>query len=344
MSSQIAEVLIGSSTADGAPTELPEWVMLARTGVWLGHPTEREVVTRRRLRAARDYFQRHYSAHGTDLVVDYHHGSVLAARSGNAAPAAGWVREVELRSDGNELWGRVLWTASAARAITECELRYLSPALRFDVPDRVTGERVPMVIHSVALTNTPFMTELPGLNAWQTPGADSSTQAPKGGRTMSLLNAVAQAADEPLELVAALFGLKADAPDDRVAEALMANARAGRAALNAVCTKLGLPESAEEAEVLNAVDALHASVNRGAVEELVDAAVGEGRIPPAHRAFYLNEARRDLDAARRIIGELPVLTSSAAPAGTSGGRSLTEAERQVCTQLALSEEAFLNAC
>ena len=54
----------------------PEWVMVGRTGVWLGHPEHPEVVTPQMLQSAHDYFQRHHAAHGADLVVDYHHASV----------------------------------------------------------------------------------------------------------------------------------------------------------------------------------------------------------------------------------------------------------------------------
>ena len=64
----------------GADAGAPEWVMLARAGAWLGHPATPEVITPERLRSALDYFERHYAAHGADLVVDYHHASVEQER------------------------------------------------------------------------------------------------------------------------------------------------------------------------------------------------------------------------------------------------------------------------
>jgi phage I-like protein len=140
---------------DPPGAQAPLWVMVLRTGAWLGHPTAPEVVTPEHLHAALDSFARHYQSHGADLVIDYHHGSVLAARTGAKAPAAGWIRAMELRNDGTELWGRVLWTAEAAAAIGRREFRYLSPVLRFGWPDRVTGKPIALQIHSVALTNTP---------------------------------------------------------------------------------------------------------------------------------------------------------------------------------------------
>ena len=79
------------------PPEVPEWVMVARTGAWLGHPAMPEVVTPECLAGALDYFNRHHAAHGADLVIDYHHSSVVAPREGAQAPAAGWIRQMELR-------------------------------------------------------------------------------------------------------------------------------------------------------------------------------------------------------------------------------------------------------
>ena len=67
--------------ADAAPAHAaaaPRWVMLARTGRWLGHPAAPEVITPEGLRSAADYFARHYAANGTDVVVDYHHASVAS--------------------------------------------------------------------------------------------------------------------------------------------------------------------------------------------------------------------------------------------------------------------------
>lgn len=60
--------------------------------------------------------------HGTtDMMVDYDHQSLFGAKDGvgGRAPAAGWVRELEARSDG--IYGRIEWTAAARAAITAGE-------------------------------------------------------------------------------------------------------------------------------------------------------------------------------------------------------------------------------
>ena len=345
------------------PGQVPEWVMLARTGAWLGHPAAREIVEPCHLASALDYFDRHYAAHGTDLVIDYHHASMAVPLA--KAPAAGWVRQMELRGYGTELWGRVLWTTEAAGSIARREYRYLSPVFRFDRPDRLTGEPVPLQIHSVALTNTPFLTELESLNE-AAAGGPAAAEGPRpggedeptseGGMDMPILDSLAAALQaEPADLAARL-GLQANAEDRQVAEALMANAvdtataaadRAAlmplRAAAAALRGKLGLAEDAPEQDVLNAVDALAAAGRRTEAEELVEGAVRAGRVPPAHRDFYLREALRDLRAARDVINSLPVLTAPQPMPPQRPVGALTDGEEAVRRQLGLTAEQMLAA-
>ncbi|NLW49848.1 MAG: hypothetical protein GXY85_03270 [Candidatus Brocadiaceae bacterium] len=335
---------------DPSGPEAPPWVMLLRTGAWLGHPTAPELIGPVHLRAALECFERHHAAHGADLVIDYHHASVVAPAIAGRAPAAGWIRRMELRNGGCELWGRVLWTAEAAAAIGRREFRYLSPVLRFAWPDRVTGRPVPLQIHSLALTNTPFLTELEGLNSNAGDRA-GDTAPPDGGRSMPLIDTLAQTLDRTPGQVAGLLGVEAGADDARVAVAVCnaaarvtelegrpahtdaartaahalglepdADATAVNAALirlrepaatlDAVRALLGLPEEAPGPEVLNAVGALRQARARAEAERVVDEAVRDGRLPPALREFYLREAVRDLEAARQVLNVLPPVLSA----------------------------------
>jgi len=199
---------------------VPDWVMIARTGTWRGHPAGPERITTTDLQSAAAYFDRHYRANGQDLVIDYHHSSVFAAQRGMPqAPAAGWIGAMELRADGSELWGRVMWTNTGRQAVAEREYRYLSPVLLYGRPDRVSGDPVPLAIHSVALTNTPFMTELAALNADRpdlpVPGA-SPGQPPIGGSPMKLLALLTAALGLDPDATAKLFGLAGPEEDDAV--------------------------------------------------------------------------------------------------------------------------------
>jgi phage I-like protein len=293
------------------------------------------------------------------------------------------------------MWGRVLWTSEAAEAVARRRFRYLSPVIRFDAPDRVTGEPVAMMVHSVALTNTPFFTELTSLNHNPaTEGGALAAATAKGGESMSVLESVAAALGREPEQVASELGLSAEeaANDAQAAGAVLANAarvreleeshrelearaaRAGavanalglppeaeeaslraailrlkapHAGLGAVRARLDLPPEASEQEILNSIGTLREARSRGEAEDVVEAAVRDGRIPPAHRDFYLREALNDLEAARVVINSLPVLTAprgrSAVPSARPSGRQLSDAERSVCRQLGVSAEQFLNA-
>ena len=207
------------------PATAPEWVMIARAGEWRGHPAGEERITPDDLAVAHAYYERHYAANGADLVVDYEHASTSARLLGGRAPAAGWITAMELRAGGTELWAHVQWTTEAATSIEAREYRYLSPVLRWGHADRVTGEPVRLQIHSVALTNVPFMTELQALNANDlAAGTDAGgiDATPTGGPIMDLLTAIAGALGvEPSE-AAGLLGVEAEADDGAVAAAIKA--------------------------------------------------------------------------------------------------------------------------
>jgi len=333
--------------------EVPEWVMVARVGRWEGHPAGLEHVTPAHLRSALDYFERHYRAHGAELPVDYHHASVLAA-SGlvDRAPAAGWIRQMDLRADDTQLWARVLWTAEAAQAIAARQFRCLSPVLRFGAPDRVTAQPVAMLVHSVALTNTPFLTELPALNENVALGAPDSALTQEGG-AMPILAQMAAALGRPCDELQQELGLES-AEDVRVAEGLVACAARSRevetrlAACEAVARALGLPDAADAQAVLNAVGALVEDRRSREAAQLVDGAVAAGKVPPAQRGYLLGCALADMEGTRRYLDGLAPLLVLCSPAAALSlskgrGRGLTDAERSVCRQLGLSEESFLAA-
>ena len=369
---------------------VPDWANILKEGYWLGHPNGPEVITTERLKSALDFFDRNYAAHGTDLVFDWHHGSMKPEGTGPNAPAAGWIDHMELREGGKELWGHVLWTSTAANSICSREYRYPSPVLRFNKPDPVTGEIVPLQIHSVALTNTPFMTGLASLNenndagAMDGPGSDATAEE---GAYMKLLDLLANALGIKPEEAASKLGLDAGAEDKAAAEALVANAvsladykakagqraalpdyvanalgvapgeedvkvraavirlRAPGAGLTAVRAKLGLADDAVEADILNAITGLQAAHASGEAEDLVANAVQAGKVPPAHKQFWLDAAKNDLDAARECINSLPVLTAPPAKGTVTPphGAVLTPAEERMRKEFGYTVEQMAAA-
>lgn len=117
--------------------------------------------------------------------------------------------------------------------------------------------------------------------------------------------------------------------------------------LGAVRARLGLAEEADEAAVLNAIGALQEERAQREAAGLVDGAVEAGRIPPSQRSFFLACARQQLESTRQCLNALPPMmaarTQTSQQHAARQRRELTDAERSVCGQLGVSEEAFLKA-
>lgn len=87
-----------------------------------------------------------------DLAVDYFHETDKVA--------AGWIREVELREDDNELWIHVDWTKSGKRRLEEKELRYISADFDFSYTDSETGINYGPTLLGAGLTNRPHVKDM----------------------------------------------------------------------------------------------------------------------------------------------------------------------------------------
>jgi phage I-like protein len=92
------------------------------------------------------------AARKNDIVIDYEHQTLLSAKNGKPAPAAGWIKPDSLFFDPNKglLSAAFKWTAAAAAAIAADEFRYLSPVFAYD---EITGEVRDLI--NVALLNSP---------------------------------------------------------------------------------------------------------------------------------------------------------------------------------------------
>lgn len=124
------------------------WANIAKVGEWRGHPSGAFEVTTDHLREV----IRAFDEQETPVPFDYEHASTI---EGAEAPAAGWIQKLELR--GEQLWALVEWTERGAEYIRRGEYRFSSAVLFFDAPDKTTGRPRKCRLHSVALTNTPFM-------------------------------------------------------------------------------------------------------------------------------------------------------------------------------------------
>lgn len=171
-----------------------------------------------------------FSAHGTDVPIDYEHqtlGGVYSSPDG-LAPAAGWIKALKLvrpedASDGRAagLWAEVQWTPDAASKLASRQYRYLSPVALVRRSDRrLVG------LHSVALTNKPaIIGMLPVVNG----GAGAGEEGGTGERLRRIL-VLDESATQDVVLIAAA---------DRIAQLEDVEARRAAAALVAEASSSG---------------------------------------------------------------------------------------------------------
>jgi phage I-like protein len=127
-----------------------------------------------------------YRKEGRDILFDYDHKCLGGFLSEADSRAAGWGKAMEIR-DG-ALYVQMEPTARGREAIEAGEYRYLSPVYEYQRTDRVSGKVMKdWRLHSVALTNTPYLTELPAIK---------NTEDNSGGNNMDELLKRLNANDE----------------------------------------------------------------------------------------------------------------------------------------------------
>jgi phage I-like protein len=97
-----------------------------------------------------------YPQGSTKLPADYNHGTSHAS-STDEGKAAGWVVDLELRADGDELWAQVEWTETAAALIDGKEYQFTSATFSFDYTNSNGGEEIGPTLLAFALTNRPVV-------------------------------------------------------------------------------------------------------------------------------------------------------------------------------------------
>jgi phage I-like protein len=291
-----------------------------------------------------------YRSRGVDLVIDYEHQSL----QGERAPAAGWIKDLEARSDG--LWARVDWTEQARDYLEKKEYRYFSPVLRLD-PET----RKPMALIHVGLTNVPAINHLPPLVArWGGGAAEPQDLQPgePARRSPGMAMESGKEKTKMVEQLKRLMGLEPEAEEGAVCGKVLE-------AFRDLAMSLNLPGDVSVAQMKGAVEALKAGVGRllKAEEELqglkarlaretadrrVEEALKTGKVSPAQRGWALEYCRRDPDGFQTYVDRAPKLV----PTGEElqllredhqDESGLLPEEMAVCRSLNVSPEAYQKA-
>ena len=280
-----------------------------------------------------------------EAVVDYEHQSLDAQRTGQPAPAAGWISRFRVTPQG-AVAAVVRWTEKAAKFIADGEYRYVSPAFKFDEATREI-----LAVYQVGLTNSPALPDIPAV-------------------ARQRLDEVYITMNVSIGQLLALLGLDETA-DQQAVEAVLAKLRSdGAAAARAeIAEAAGLPEDADGATLAAGIAALRArpagsadpdpaqwvprtefdaaAKRLSALEEstatasataAVDAAVKSGKVTPANRGWALGYAKQDPDGFAQFVGAAPTILQSGETAPSPAPNGLTADEIAVCRTLGLTED------
>ena len=165
---QLPDVLLDQVlAADGAGlVEIP----IAVTGAWKRGSSEFSLTQDDLGRMAANFKKRKNG----EINVDYDHASEMTdVARGGPIPSAG--RILKMRSNG-ALYAGIEFTARALDLIRNKEYRYVSPAIDWSATDKQTGNPQGTTLTSLALTNRPFLEELPPIRLSEITGADRNSK------------------------------------------------------------------------------------------------------------------------------------------------------------------------
>jgi phage I-like protein len=273
------------------------------------------------------------------LPIDYDHATDFGAPEGRPAPAAGWIRELEVR--GGAVWGRVEWTVRAASSIVAREYRYVSPVFQFDPKDGVVTRLL-----RAGLTNNPNL-HLTAIAASRTAAAHNDTKDEQMEflsqelRELLSLEGDATVAD----VVAKVRELRADA--DAASELRAAgDAASSQSTSTHAHDPAHYVAMAEFERALTELNALKADRARERAAHTVEEAIRAGKIVPAQREWAIAYCAADTRgfqafAAKQpsIIGENLGLGGEPPADRRAGG--LNASELAICAQLGLKHSEFV---
>ena len=146
-----------AATAAPATSASPakSWIQIARTGNFVSQRYGKFSIALGDLTQMLTNFRTITPKSPTRLPIDYDHLSMDPQKPGDGI-AAGWISDLQLRAEGNELWGLVEWTPDAARAIKNRMYQFVSPSF---VKDYVwkDGRKIGTTLLAAAITNHPFL-------------------------------------------------------------------------------------------------------------------------------------------------------------------------------------------
>jgi len=312
MTRTASQIALCSAVAFAAAEDVPEWVHLLPAG-------EIRTVDGRgpyRVKSLQNVMARSLQG-GAKLPIDECHVTDKGAALGLAAPARGWIVELQAREDG--VWGRVEWNSSGQQLMADKAYIGLSPVILHSRGGDV------MQLLRASLTNTPNLQGLTTLHS------ESNTM------------------DWKAKLIE-LLGLDSNADDAAIEAALTAKMSGGDKALCAADI-LGSDQfvalQSELTGLATKYNALVEDGRKGAATAYVDGAIAEGRIglKPV-RDEYIALHMADADRAVKLISAMPKIGGGSAaiadgdPAGRAAAQEFGAEDRLVMSLFGIDEDEY----
>lgn len=312
---------------DGRPTDAPHWVIADDNGKDICDLANR---------------------YDNKLVIDYEHQTLKSTENGQPAPAAGWMEYLYLTPQG--VFAEVTWTDKAKQMIQDGEYKYISPVFAYDADGYVRK------IINAALTNNPALDGMDEVIAASVDLAALATEfqkpQPNEENTMELLELLKTLLNLPdadeAELQVALSQLN----DRATADKLPLTAVYDRvAALTADADNVATPDPAKFVPIDVVKDlqtqlaALTQQINNDKSQQMVTAALSDGKLLPAQKDWALALAAKDPQALTDYLATAePVAALTTTQTGgkepDTADKALNAEQLAVCQSLDITPEAF----
>ncbi len=242
-----------------------------------------------------------------EIVGDWEHATELKGPSGDEAPAAFWMKEMEVR-DGS-IWARVEWTPRARAQVANKEYRFISPVFAYIKEGRPDAREI-LYITSASLTNNANF-DMKALNRAQPSATSSQSQTTQETTTEDNTMSLAAAIRKALEL-------KEDATEESAVAAINTLKSDKASALNRAETpsmEKFIPRAdydQAQQRAMNAEQKLadyEKSKQDSEIDSLVGDAIKAGKITPASKDFYVAACRQEkgIEQFKSFISSAPVI-------------------------------------
>ncbi|WP_119689342.1 phage protease [Acinetobacter nosocomialis] len=257
-----------------------------------------------------------------DMVIDYEHATLKAKETGEPAPASGWLKAASFSYvKGVGICStKFEWLDRAKNYIESEEYKYLSPVLFYTKTGEVIG------LHSVALTNTPNLDNLPEARLAALAQDYFTQNSPQDSEMDELLEQLRWMLNLPLsatpEEVQAELNKLLTQIKDKTGVAVAANGQHLFNAIDAIDQiKLAansqtqvdmtqfVPMAVYQEAIAQASNAVVAAQEKE-VEELITAACSDGRLTgKATIKYYKDQAKTNPEHVKTLLEGLPKIAA-----------------------------------